>query len=241
LKFSIAAMKNGGAIAEDARVLAAESRFARATALMVTAREELGKAWYAFLLGVGAVRPKPDSMQVLSRRHQMKQMLGELHAPQEIVDWMQGFIQHPPEIPDPDCLDDAAGEALGRWAGEVKRSVEAGGFNEQAAKAIGLRIAERWNWVVEEGLHERLRQTALYVDLDAQGQVGDPSRVTCADFLVQEEAFTRMWEFLMSTNALAIDQVPAETLRSVMVVVRRAFGLPDGGEGATAANTVFGS
>lgn len=227
LAYANAAFANGEALARDARTLAGCELWPRATALMILACEELGKAKYAHLLGVGVLKEKlgsPSSMDVLKSRHVYKQMIAlDVDMPylRELLELAFSGLH----IPDAVDLDSpAAQHALQDLLGEVTRRVDQMPVDRTRLEEDIHRVRRDWDGVVIERRWDKLKQQALYVDISSdQRAVATPKRVGPEEFSSAAALFERAQgsidiaalrrltaDFMQRVRPVAIEDAPPE-------------------------------
>lgn len=225
LAFADAAAANGCAIADDARLLADRGSWPRATSLMILACEEMGKAKYARLLGLGVLKEKPgdkkspSSMTVLLSRHPQKQMLAhdvELPYMREILLAAFSGLSAPS---DADVDTPAGKQAMRDLLRELKRRIDAMVVDRARLKADIEQLQRTWNDVVTDARLDTMKQRGFYVDFsEDRASVVTPFDVGSVEFREAESLFelarrsTDMWavngltpEFVQTIRDLAAE------------------------------------
>ncbi|MCK6444966.1 MAG: AbiV family abortive infection protein [Planctomycetes bacterium] len=219
LRFSEAAAANGCSIADDARILAERGRWPRATALMILACEEMGKAKYARLLAIGALKEKlggknaPSSMSVLLSRHPQKQMLAhdvDLPYMRELILGAFSGLSAPSNVE----ADTPAGEqAVRDLLRELKRRVDAMQVDRARLKADFEQLQRTWDDMVTDSRLDTMKQRGLYVDFsEDRAGVVTPSDVGSAEFREAESLFEQARR---STDAMVTTGLTPDVLQAI--------------------------
>lgn len=219
LAFAEAAAANGQALAGDARVLAEHERWPRATALMILACEEMGKAKYARLLGLGTLKEKrggmnsPSSMEVLLSRHPQKQMFAhEVDMPylRELILGVFSGMSAPHDME----VDTPTGkQAVHGLLCEIKRRIDAIVVDSARRKDDIDRLRRTWDDVVTDARLDRMKQRGFYVDLsEDRAGVVTPHDIGSAEFSEAESLFEQAQG---SIDVTAVDGLTPEVMQAL--------------------------
>jgi AbiV family abortive infection protein len=220
-----ATITNAFELADDARLLAAHSRWSRATALMITAREEGGKGYYAALIGIGVMPEKRptergliSSIDVLFKRHREKQAFGAL-LDQAVVMWgecrlLRSFEGVLKGVLDAEPKDLSDVERILVRFGERLSGLDVG---PSCLRRVVTEAEEVIKSEVNMSTSEDLRQRALYVGLSEDGEsVETPSGVTEVDYGAEADKFDRAEKILSVFTSVEISSEAASMMRRLL-------------------------
>ncbi len=167
LSFGLNAVENGEAIAHEAGILAEHKCWSRATALLITAGEEVAKGYFATLMSIGVVQLTDGKIKALRRKHGTKQGLARasgIPSAGDIVAAMSPLAQHLRGIlvSGPSPVDVAVQHSIARSETFLNE-------NPAVVSTIKEHISSGWAKFKEETASEaseKLRQRALYVDIN---------------------------------------------------------------------------
>jgi AbiV family abortive infection protein len=219
LAFAEAAASNGNAIARDARILAERELWPRATALMILACEEMGKAKYASLLGIGLLKEKlggknaPSSMSVLLSRHPQKQMLahdGDLPYMRELILAAFSGLSVPSDV---DLGTPTGKQAMQDFLRELKRRVDALVVDRARLKVDMDQLQGTWDDVVTDARVDTMKQRGFYVDFsEDRAGILTPPDIGSAEFREAESLFEQARRL---TDAWAATGLTPEFMQTV--------------------------
>lgn len=185
---------------------------------MILACEEMGKAKYARLLAIGALKEKRggknalSSMDVLLSRHPQKQMLAhdvELPYLSELIAEALSGLSLPTEVD--------VGTPAGRQAlHELKREIEArieGMVDPARLKDDVEKLQLTWDEVVTGARLDKLKQRGLYVDFsEDRAGVLTPQDIGPTEFREVESLFERSSR---SSDVIAVNGLTAEVIQTL--------------------------
>lgn len=186
---------------------------------MILACEEMGKAKYARMLGIGALKEKPgsktapSSMNVLVSRHPQKQMFAhDLDLPYMRELMLEAFsgLRAPAEV---DVGTPAGKRAMSGFLRELKHRIDAMVVDRARLKADVDQLQRTWDDVVIDARLDTMKQRGFYVDFsEDRAGVVSPSSVGSAEFREAEALFEQAQK---STDAWTANGLTPEFMQTV--------------------------
>ncbi len=186
---------------------------------MILACEEMGKAKYARMLGIGALAEKPggknspSSMNVLVSRHPQKQILAhDLDVPYMRELMVEAFSggRAPAEV---DAGTPAGKHAMQGFLRELKHRIDAMVVDRARLKADVDQLQRTWDDVVIDARLDSMKQRRFYVDFsEDRAGVVTPSDVGSAEFREAEALFEQAQK---STDAWTTNGLTPEFMQTI--------------------------
>lgn len=220
---SQAAYRNACEYLEQSDVLADRGWYGRATALAVLGQEEIGKATYFKLLGLGLLKYKPKAINEMFGKHLPKQRMSQIlvviegAAKSEVL---VAFLR--------DCLGlllrslpaEATEQELRQVLDDLRPRLDAycaihPEIGAEFRRMIMPAAEDAWGVSLDN-----LKLRGLYVDFDkAHGRVRDPTEMTAAECWKQRDALkTKLTNYRDGTP-----EIPDER---TLELLRRLTGAP---------------